>query len=271
MNAPMVMSLSALLTLLPACLWPYLRAGKIFNLGRPDAVYWALLALAFMGSGIYAVLVFLDGWNSGFSYTLWVSIVCSLALFMLCAALQAEAWRLGALLLPYLTLLALLATIWSQAGLEQSAVVFGSWLTLHVAVSVLTYALCTLAAVAASAVFLQERALKSKRPNLISRQLPAILHAESLQLRLLGAAEVVLLVGIISGMAERYYTGGSLLTFDHKTLFSLLAFALIGLLLLLHQSSGLRGRRAARLVLIAYLLLTLGYPGVKFVTDVLVA
>ena len=34
---------------------------------------------------------------------------------------------------------------------------------------------------------------------------------------------------------------------------------------------GVRGRRAARVVLLAYLLMTLGYPGVKFVTDVLMA
>ncbi|HMB77592.1 MAG TPA: cytochrome c biogenesis protein CcsA, partial [Kiloniellaceae bacterium] len=70
-------------------------------------------------------------------------------------------------------------------------------------------------------------------------------------------------------MAERHYSAGTLLVFDHKTLFSLSAFGLIALLLLLHQKSGLRGRRAARLVLIAYLLLTLAYPGVKFVTDIL--
>jgi ABC-type uncharacterized transport system permease subunit len=148
--------------------------------------------------------------------------------------------------------------------------VFDSWLRLHVAVSVLTYALCTLAAVAAAAVFLQERALKAKRPNRFSGLLPAITRAEVLQLRFLSAAEIVLLVGIATGMAERYYGDGALLAFDHKTLFSLLAFGLIAVLLLLHQKSGLRGRRAARLVLIAYLLLTLAYPGVKFVTDVLV-
>jgi ABC-type uncharacterized transport system permease subunit len=41
------------------------------------------------------------------------------------------------------------------------------------------------------------------------------------------------------------------------------------MLLILHHYSGLRGRRAARLVLLAYLLLTLAYPGVKFVTDIL--
>jgi ABC-type uncharacterized transport system permease subunit len=39
----------------------------------------------------------------------------------------------------------------------------------------------------------------------------------------------------------------------------------------LHYRSGLRGRRAARVVLVAYLLLTLAYPGVKFVTDVLLS
>ena len=33
----------------------------------------------------------------------------------------------------------------------------------------------------------------------------------------------------------------------------------------------IRGRRAARIVLLAYLLLTLAYPGVKFVTDVILA
>ncbi len=35
--------------------------------------------------------------------------------------------------------------------------------------------------------------------------------------------------------------------------------------------TGIRGRRAARWALLAYLLLTLAYPGVKFVTDVLMA
>jgi len=33
----------------------------------------------------------------------------------------------------------------------------------------------------------------------------------------------------------------------------------------------MRGRKAARIVLLAYLLLTLGYLGVKVVTDVLLA
>jgi ABC-type uncharacterized transport system permease subunit len=43
----------------------------------------------------------------------------------------------------------------------------------------------------------------------------------------------------------------------------------IAALLAARRISGLRGRKVARWALIAYLLLTLAYPGVKFVTDVL--
>jgi ABC-type uncharacterized transport system permease subunit len=91
-----------------------------------------------------------------------------------------------------------------------------------------------------------------------------------LEVRLLAISEVVLALGIATGMARDYLSSGQLLHFDHKTLLAMLAFAVIGALLVLHYRSGLRGQRAARLVLLAYLLLTLAYPGVKFVTDVVI-
>jgi ABC-type uncharacterized transport system permease subunit len=99
--------------------------------------------------------------------------------------------------------------------------------------------------------------------------LPSVADAERLEVRLLGAGEVILGLGIATGISELYVTSGVLFDFNHKTLLSILAFLVIGGLLLLHYRSGLRGRRAARIVLVAYLLLTLGYLGVKFVTDIL--
>ncbi len=88
---------------------------------------------------------------------------------------------------------------------------------------------------------------------------------------LLVASESILGLGLLTGMATEYFVSGRMLVFDHKTLFSLLAFALIGALLAVNARSGIGGRRVARFVLLAYLLLTLAYPGVKFVTDVLLA
>ena len=78
-----------------------------------------------------------------------------------------------------------------------------------------------------------------------------------------------MLLGIVTGIAQAYVAGGSLFALDHKTLFALLAFIVIAALLALRRHSGLRGRAVARFALIAYLCLTMAYPGVKFVTDVL--
>ena len=87
----------------------------------------------------------------------------------------------------------------------------------------------------------------------------------------LSAGEIVLGLGVISGIALNIANDASPLTIDHKTVFTIGAFIIIGGLLIAQARYGLRGRRAARIVLLAYLLLTLGYPGVKFVTSVLLS
>lgn len=132
-------------------------------------------------------------------------------------------------------------------------------------------ALLSLSAVAALAAFLQERALKRKKRNRLTAILPSVLDSESLQVRLLAATEVVLGMGLATGMAVQYLETATLIEISHKTTLSILAFIVIGALLLGQRLWGVRGRAAARMVLLAYLLLTLAYPGVKFVTDVLLA
>ena len=261
----LVLSLTALLALVPASLLPYRRAAA-----RPDLLFWSLLAVAVAGPAVASLGQFAGGWQTGLASALWVSITASAVLFALLAALSREAWRLAPLLLPYLCILAAMAVIWGRVPPQgEIAGALGPWLAVHIVVSVATYALSTLAAVASCAVLVQERALKRKQPGPLARSLPAIVDAERLEFRLLMVAEIVLGAGIVTGMALEYLASGQLLALDHKTILSLLAFAVIGVLLALRLGSGLRGRRAARLVLAAYLLLTLAYPGVKLVTDVM--
>jgi len=164
------------------------------------------------------------------------------------------------------------ALIWGQA--PSQPLTGGApepWLAAHIAISVLTYALLTISATAAVAVLLRERALKRRVTGSFSRHLPSVADGEHLELRLLAAAELALLLGMVTGMANQYLATGALLQLDHKTLLVLAAFVVIGLLLIGRQATGMRGRRAARFVLVGYLLVTLGYPGVKFVTDVLMS
>ena len=264
MMTGLIHNLAALLSLLPitVAVW---RGGA-----ARDGLFWGLTVVALAGPlGIVAVR-YGTTWNSGLSEALWVTIFVSILLFSMLSALAAEAWRLAGLLFPYLILLALIATLGHHApdavSLESAP---GGWILVHILVSVLTYGLLTLAAIAGLAVLLRERGMRLKRRDAMSDLLPSIADSERLQVRLLLASEAVLGIDVLTGMGIQFLSSGQLLVFDHKTLFTLVGFLLIGVLLFAHFRTGLRGRRAARLFLVGYLLVTLGFPGVKFVQGVL--
>lgn len=260
------LSVAALLALLPAAALPYRRGPA------RDGLFWLLLAVAAAGPLLWIWVVFAPGWRTGLSAALWITVAGSLVLFAGLSLAMREVWRLTPLLLPYLIVLGGLATVWERLPEPSLAANAPSgWVQTHIALSVATYALLTIGAIAGLAVMLQERALKKKRPTPLTGLLPSVADAEFIQVRLLVAGALVLAGDLLSGMAVQYYETGALLTFNHKVTFSLLTFAVILVLLLIHALTGLRGRRAARLVLVAYLFLTLAYPGVKFVTDILLS
>ena len=272
MESSLLFNAAALASLAPAGLLHLRHGGRPHQSGRPDGVFWAALAVALAGSTAWAASLLGADWRTGFSITLWVSIAASLALFMGLSAITRNGWRLTPLLLPYLLLLGVIATIWTQAPGQPLNVRPGAdWLGVHILISVLTYGLLTIAAVAGLAVVLQEGAMKRKHPTRLTPVLPSVADAEGLQIRLLVAGEIVLGIDLITGIAAQYTGSGIFLSLDHKTLLSLLAFAVIALLLLAHWRTGIRGRRMASYLLVAYLLLSLAYPGVKFVTDVLMS
>ncbi|PHS79125.1 MAG: hypothetical protein COB59_03485 [Rhodospirillaceae bacterium] len=262
-----------------ACLFPVAFVsfrGEARSDYTPNAAFWGSLALSALGPFIW-VLVQLSGqWQASLSSALWVSIAATMMVFAMLAWSMREAWRLTPLLVPYMALMGLIALAAEAASQSLSPVANNiagpdGWLILHIGVSVLTYALVTIAAVAALAAFLQDRALKLKRPTKLTHKLPSVADCGELTLRMLGWGEGILGLGLITGMAAEYKAIGALLTFDHKTILSILAFVVIGGLLIAHHKTGLRGRKAARFVLLGYLLLTLGYIGVKVVTDIILA
>jgi len=265
MPVSLVYSLSALLALVPAALLTVRRGD------RRDALYWLLLVVAVAGPAVWVAAQMGPGWRTGFSSSLWLTVAASIAVFAVIAVVNRAAWRLTPLLLAYLFVLGVLATVWQHAPERPvSEDAPAAWLGVHIGVSILTYALLTVAAVAALAVVLSERALKRKRPTALTRLLPSVADSERLQVTLLMGSAVILALGLVTGMATQYLETGALFPVTHKSIFAVLAFAVICAVLGAHLWTGVRGRRAARFLLVAYLLLTLGYPGVKFVTDVVI-
>jgi ABC-type uncharacterized transport system permease subunit len=262
----MWLSFIALTTIFPAVFQAFRETAS------RDAVFWGTLAVGIAGPLAWVSVHNAPAWQTGLAATLWVTIAATMALYAVVAGVFRQAWRLSPLLAGYMLLLGLGAVIWQNASGEtlQAGAGDRAWVNVHIATGVVTYGLVTIAAVAAFAAFLQERTLKRKRPSALTRHLPSIADCENLQLALLQYGETVLAVGLATGMALQYRESGQFLPVNHKTVLTLAAFVVIGALLIAQQWTGVRGRRAARLVLLGYLLLTLGYPGVKFVTEVLI-
>jgi ABC-type uncharacterized transport system permease subunit len=262
-----LLDLLPLLSLIPASLQALRREP------RRDALFWAAVAIAVAGPAARAAVHIAGPWQTGFSATLWATVAVAAILYAGVAAITAQAWRLAPLFAMYMFLLGLVAVVW-QAAPGRPLIAdpgVGHWVAAHIAVSVVTYGVVTIAAVAALAAFIQDRALKRRRTAAMARVLPSVADCEFLVVRLLLVGEGVLGIGLVTGMVLAFRETGQILPFDHKTILTLAAFVVIAGLLVAHYRSGMRGRRAARVVLLAYLLLTLGYPGVKFVTDVLMA
>ncbi|MDF1790686.1 MAG: cytochrome c biogenesis protein CcsA [Thalassobaculaceae bacterium] len=255
----LLVNLSAVVSILPMVLLAW----------RPqparDRRFWAAVAVAAIGAVGWTLVRFGDHWDGGLGAALWVSAATTVCLFAVVSAASSTMARLAGLLGPYLLIVVVLASVLDMPKAGGVGGMPEGWVILHIAVSLTTYALATLAAVAGLGVVLKERALKSKRPYGISSGLPSVADAEALVFRLLTGAEVVLGVGILSGMALNVTVGHAWLTSDHKSVLSLGAFAVVGGVLFAHARLGLRGRRAVRGVLAVYLLLTLAYPGVKAV------
>ena len=129
--------------------------GWLHGLARTALAGALLLAIAAAYLHVYA-----DGrWRSDFAATLWLIVAACLIVAMPVFALRRSSEGLIVLLGPLLALLALLGTVWASQPRSSSFDAWGAWLTVHVAVSLATFALVTLAAVAGIATMLDRKSV----------------------------------------------------------------------------------------------------------------
>ena len=263
MASPLPIAIAALLALLP------LGAAAWRGLDGRAIVFWPALLVALAGTLALLGVESRGGYPTGFADALWLSVAACLAAYAVLAAFSRAGRRLAIVLVPFLLASGLIGTFWLGSARVLRPEVASIWVAIHVGASLATYALVTLAAGAGIAILVQERAIKRKAKGALSARLPSVAACERLEVYLLIAAAVVLGAGIATGMAWSYLRGGALVPLDHKSVLAILAFVLILAVLGLHRLTGLRGRSAARWVLGASLALILAYPGVKFVSEVL--
>ncbi|MEZ5829983.1 MAG: cytochrome c biogenesis protein CcsA [Dongiaceae bacterium] len=236
-----------------------------------NALGWLLLAAATVGGSVPAIAELQSGWRAGLAASLHVTAAATLVMFAAAAVLNAAALRLAALVGPYAILLVLLGWLAAIFEVEPALPTApGAWFAGHVLLAIGAYAALTLSALAACGVLMEERAFKARTDSWATRVLPPLAETEGLQNALLKLAAILLLLALATGAANEFLTVGRAVIFTHKILLSFLGFAVVVILLVLHHRTGLRGRKAARWLLTGYLLLTLAYPGVKFVREILI-
>jgi len=147
-----------------------------------------------------------------------------------------------------------------------------AWMPLHWALGVASYALLGAAVLHATMLDSAERKLRTRSAALqvAAGAGPApgpmgmpLLRLERLTFRFVEAGFVVLTAALLLGTATTPQW-----RWDHKTVFSLLGWAVFAALLVGRQWQGWRGRRATRWLYVGAVLLLLGYVGSRFVFEV---
>lgn len=172
---------------------------------------------------------------------------------------------LGSLVYP-LAALSLLAFVMLPSALPPESL---DWpLRLHAMLALLAYTTLALTAALAMLLAVQEHLLRARRlDHPLLRLLPPLTELESLMFRTLSAGFVLLTLALTIGtvFVENLFAQHLV----HKSVLSVLAWIVFGVLLFGRRRFGWRGRRAVRLILAAMVLLLLAFFGSKFVLELL--
>lgn len=257
----------------------YLLTGGLLGarLSHPQARWRHLSGFALIGLGAIAVLLhalllsrtiaqpgeFDLSFFNALSITGWLT-----AALLIVLTLFRPLENLGIVLLPCVALTVILSLLFPSHQLTDGAAV-GWPLRAHVLLSVLAFALLTLATLQALLLALVDRRLRHRQPGGFVRALPSLTTLETLLFQLIAAGFGLLSLALLSGFLFLEDIFAQHLV--HKTVLGLLAWVLFGTLLWGRWRYGWRGRTAVRWTLGGFVTLLLAYFGSQLVLQLILA
>ncbi len=251
-----------------ACAFLPIRLRVLISISL--ALGWTLHGLA-----LWSDVVVADFLRLGFAQMLSAAMWISVAVYWVENRNMALD-SLRVLMLPVAAVAVLLPIVFpgSLMSLQDKTVLF-PW---HVAIALLAYSTLTIAAFHAVLMAVQESYLHAHRGLLnegkggwyaaaIAR-LPALLKMEKILFRLISIGFFLLTLTVLSGLLFSEQLFGKALTWDHKTIFTLLSWVLFGVLLAGRHWRGWRGKTALTFTLTGFVTLLLAYVGSRFVLEV---
>jgi ABC-type uncharacterized transport system permease subunit len=232
--------------------------------GKAQALAFGFVALLLHGAALYQEVFVPTGLNLAFFNALslfaWLIVALTLA-----ASLTAPLENLALVAMPLSALAALASGLFP--GERLVALNRGFGFELHLVLAITAYSVAGVAAVQALVLAYQERQLRSRRIGSSLRALPPLQTMETLLFQLIGAAFFLLSLAIVSGVM--FVQDLLAQHVAHKTVLSLIAWAIFGVLLWGRRQYGWRGRLAVRWSLGGFAALLLAYFGSKFVLELI--
>lgn len=233
-----------------------LRLGNGQQLSRGALCFGAIAITAHFVAAVSAIATPM-GADLGLSqlFSLLTGLICAITLG---ASLRRPIHNLLLALFPLAILAIALELLLpgQQVGEKHSAGMYS-----HIILSILAYSMLTIAAVQALVLASQDRMLRQHQLRGLPSFMPPLQTMESMLFELVAASFLLLTAAIGTGVVFVDDLLGQNLA--HKTLFSIMAWLLLGMLIGGRLALGWRGRTAIRWTLWAFAFLLLGYLGTK--------
>jgi ABC-type uncharacterized transport system permease subunit len=249
-----------LYVLYTASAWVMLRS---VNRPRLDPIAWTLSLAAIVAHS--DAIVHMMRINGPFSIGLLEAISLlgwTLAVLACLLSIERQNRVLGAILLASA---ALGAAVTGTGHTYAEATAPGWELTAHILLSMGAAALLFAAAVTALLLVFLDRRLRTRRIADLPSVLPPLDALERVMFRLIGAGFVLLTLSLFTGFV--FVTNLFTQHLIHKTVLSLIAWTIFGVLLIGRIRFGWRGRSAVGWTLSGFGVLALAYFGAKFVLE----
>jgi len=249
-----------LFVLYTASAWVMQRS---INKPRIELLAWALILIALVGHSdviMHTMRIngpFAIGLPEALSFLAW-----TLAVLACVISIDRQYRVLGAILLASA---AFGAAFTSMGHGYKEATAPGWELTAHILLSMGAAALLFAAAVTALLLVFLDRRLRTRRIADLPSGMPPLDALEKIMFRLIGAGFCLLTLALFTGFV--FVTNLFTQNLVQKTVLSLIAWLLFGVLLIGRIKFGWRGRSAVRWTLSGFGVLAVAYFGVKFVLE----
>ena len=226
--------------------------------------YWILIA-GFVCHTIFLVYRYcileiaqVPDFKAALSFFSW-SIICAYIGLQIKFRLRV----LGSFAAPFATFLMIISSAMPRLEVSVPPAFKSFWLTVHVGTIFLGDGLFAIAFITAIMYLLQERQIKQKKLGPIYARLPSLATLDSINYYSIVYGFPFLTVGMITGSIFAQYALGSYWQWDPKEVWSLITWLFYAALLHERVAAGWRGRRAAIMSIICFLILIFTFAGVS--------